>query len=273
MSNKGIFVLDHEIHLNKDDYFSLTDIAKYKNLEAPADVVKNWLRRKDTIEFIGLWEKLNNPNFNMVEFDQFRNEAGHNYFTMSPKKWIDGVNAIGIVSKAGKYNAGTYAHKDIALQFASWISPEINLYIIKQYLRLKAEEQKLLGWTVKRELTKINYRLHTDAIKDNIIIPLEISKEKSSIVYANEADVLNVALFGMTAKEWREKNTDKKGNIRDNADVSQLVCLSNLESLNAYLIERGISQHERLIELNEVAIRQMKVLIEDAKNIDDNFNQ
>lgn len=269
MRSKEITVLEKEIHINKDDYFSLTDIAKYKNPEAPADVVKNWLRRKDTIEFIGLWEKLNNPNFNVVEFDQFKTEAGHNYFTMSPKKWIDGVNAIGIVSKAGKYNAGTYAHKDIALQFASWISPEINLYIIKEFQRLKVEEQKLLGWTVKRELAKINYRIHTDAIKDNIIIPLEISKEQASFVYASEADVLNVALFGMTAREWRDKNPDIKGNIRDYAEVSQLVCLSNLENLNAYLIEQGVNQQERLIKLNSAAIRQMKVLAEETLQLTD----
>ena len=273
MKNKEITVLNQEIHINKDDYFSLTDIARYKNPEDPADVVKNWLRRKDTIAFIGLWEELNNPNFKVVEFDQFKNEAGHNYFTLSPKKWIDGVNAIGIISKAGKYNSGTYAHKDIALQFASWISPEINLYIIKEFQRLKADEQKQLGWTVKRELAKINYRIHTDAIKDNIIIPLEISKEQASFVYANEADVLNVALFGMTAREWREKNPDKKGNIRDYAEVSQLVCLSNLENLNAYLIDRGLSQRERLIELNKTAIRQMKVLAEEAPGLPDGSDE
>lgn len=273
MKNKEITVLNQEIHINKDDYFSLTDIARYKNPEDPADVVKNWLRRKDTIAFIGLWEKLNNPNFKVVEFDQFKNEAGHNYFTLSPKKWIEGVNAIGIISKAGKYNSGTYAHKDIALQFASWISPEINLYIIKEFQRLKADEQKQLGWTVKRELAKINYRIHTDAIKDNIIIPLEISKEQASFVYANEADVLNVALFGMTAREWREKNPDKKGNIRDYAEVSQLVCLSNLENLNAYLIDRGLSQRERLIELNKTAIRQMKVLAEEAPGLPDGLDE
>lgn len=273
MKNKEITVLNQEIHINKDDYFSLTDIARYKNPEDPADVVKNWLRRKDTIAFIGLWEKLNNPNFKVVEFDQFKNEAGHNYFTLSPKKWIDGVNAIGIISKAGKYNSGTYAHKDIALQFASWISPEINLYIIKEFQRLKADEQKQLGWTVKRELAKINYRIHTDAIKGNIIFPLEISKEQASFVYANEADVLNVALFGMTAREWREKNPDKKGNIRDYAEVSQLVCLSNLENLNAYLIDRGLSQRERLIELNKTAIRQMKVLAEEDPGLPDGSDE
>lgn len=273
MKSKEITVLEQEIHINKDDYFSLTDIARYKNQESPADVVKNWLRRKDTIEFIGLWEKLNNPNFKVVEFDRFKNEAGYNYFTMSPKKWIDGVNAIGIVSKAGKYNSGTYAHKEIALQFASWISPEINLYIIKEFQRLKADEQKQLGWTVKRELAKINYRIHTDAIKDNIVIPLEISKEQASLVYANEADVLNVALFGMTAREWRDKNPDKKGNIRDYAEVSQLVCLSNLENLNAYLIERGLSQQDRLIELNKTAIRQMKVLTEETPKLPDGSDE
>lgn len=212
------------------------------------------------IEFIGLWEKLNNPNFKLVEFDQFKNEAGHNYFTMSPKKWIDGVNAIGIVSSPGKYNAGTFAHKDIALQFASWISPEINLYIIKEFQRLKIEEQNQIGWTVKRELTKINYHIHTNAIKENIIIPFEISKEQASLIYANEADVLNVALFGMTSKEWQEKNPNKKGNMRDYAEISQLICLSNLENLNAYLIEQGVKQQERLIELNKTAIKQMKIL-------------
>lgn len=270
MKNKEITVLDQEIHINKNDYFSLTDIARYKNSDAPADVVKNWLRRKDTIEFIGLWEKLNNPDFKVVEFDQFKNEAGHNYFTMSPKKWIDGVKAVGIISKAGKYNAGTYAHKDIALQFASWISPEINLYIIKEFQRLKTDEQKQLGWTVKRELAKINYHIHTDAIKDNIVIPLEISKDQSSFVYASEADVLNVALFGMTAKEWREQNPDKKGNIRDYAEVSQLVCLSNLENLNAYLIERGVNQQARLLELNAAAIRQMKILAKETLQLPDN---
>ncbi len=196
----------------------------------------------------------------MVEFDQFKKEAGFNYFTLSPKKWIDGVNAIGIVSKAGKYNSETYAHKDIALQFASWISPEINLYIIKKFQRLKVTEQKQLGWNMKRELAKINYRIQTDAINENIIIPREIFKEQASIVYADEADVLNIALFGLTAKQWREQNPDKKGNIRDYADVPQLVCLSNLENLNVYLLANGLSQKKRIIELNKTAIRQMRIL-------------
>ena len=269
MKNKEITVLDQAIHINKDDYFSLTDIARYKNSEEPRFVIQNWMRRIDTIQYLGLWEQLNNPSFNRVEFDTFRSEAGHNYFTMTPKKWIEGVNAIGIVSKAGKYNSGTYAHKDIALQFASWISPEINLYIIKEFQRLKAEEQKQLDWSVKRELAKINYRIHTDAIKENIIIPREISKEQATFVYASEADVLNVALFGMTAKQWRDKNLDKKGNIRDYAEVSQLICLSNLENLNAYLIERGVSQSERLLELNRAAIRQMKILAEGRSRLID----
>ena len=263
MKNKEITVLDQAIHINKDDYFSLTDIARYKNQDEPRFVIQNWMRRIDTIQYLGLWEQLNNPKFNRFEFDTFRSASGHIYFTMTPKKWIEGVNAIGIVSKAGKYNSGTYAHKDIALQFASWISPEINLYIIKEFQRLKAEEQKQLDWSVKRELAKINYRIHTDAIKDSIIIPLEISKEQATFVYASEADVLNVALFGMTAKEWRDKNPDKKGNIRDYAEVSQLICLSNLENLNAYLIERGVSQSERLLELHRAAIRQMYVLAEE----------
>lgn len=271
MKNKEITVLDQAIHINKDDYFSLTDIARYKNQEEPRFVIQNWMRRIDTIQYLGLWEQLNNQKFNRVEFDTFRSEAGHNYFTMTPKKWIEGVNATGIISKAGKYNSGTYAHKDIALQFASWISPEINLYIIKEFQRLKAEEQKQLDWSVKRELAKINYRIHTGAIKDNIIIPHEISKEQAAFVYANEADVLNVALFGMTAKEWRDKNPDKKGNIRDYAEVAQLICLSNLENLNAYLIERGVSQSERLVELNRSAIRQMKILAEErARLLDGN---
>lgn len=273
MKNKEITVLNQAIHINKDDYFSLTDIARYKNSEDPRFVIQNWMRRIDIIQYLGLWEQLNNSNFNRVEFDTFRSEAGHNYFTMTPKKWIDGVNAIGIISKAGKYNGGTYAHKDIALQFASWISPEINLYIIKEFQRLKADEQKQIGWTVKRELAKINYRIHTDAIKDNIIIPLEITKEQASFVYASEADVLNVALFGMTAKQWREQNPDKKGNMRDYAEVSQLVCLSNLENLNAYLIDNGVSQQERLIELNKAAIRQMKVLVEDTLKLTDGSDE
>ena len=231
-------------------------------------VIQNWMRRKDTISYLGVWENLHNPHFNCIEFDAIKSASGTNRFILTAKEWIERTGACGIISKAGRYG-GTYAHKDIALQFASWISPEINLYIIKEFQRLKVEEQKLLGWTVKRELAKINYRIHTDAIKDNIIIPLEISGEQASFVYASEADVLNVALFGMTAKQWRDKNSDKKGNIRDYAEVSQLVCLSNLENLNAYLIEQGLSQKERLIKLNNAAIRQMKVLAEETLQLAD----
>ena len=259
MKNKEITVLDQAIHINKDDYFSLTDIARYKNLDAPADVVKNWLRRKDTIEFIGLWERLNNPDFNVVEFDQFKNEAGHNYFTLSPKKWIEGVNAIGLVSKAGKYNAGTYAHKDIALQFASWISPEINLYIIKEFQRLKAEEQKQLDWSVKRELAKINYRIHTDAIKENLMPP-ELTPAQVAYTYANEADMMNVVLFGKTAKQWKDKNPNVKGNMRDVATLNQLLVLANLESYNAVLISQGKNQKERMKLLRQLAVQQLRTL-------------
>ncbi len=260
MNDKTLFVLEQNIRINKNDYFSITDIARYKNSIEPRDVIKAWLRRKDTIEFLGLWEKLNNGSFKQVEFDLFKTEAGHNYFTMSPKKWIEGVNAIGITSKAGKYKSGTYAHKDIALQFAAWISPEIQLYIIKEFQRLKEDEQKQIGWNIKRELTKINYRIHTESIKENIIIPQEITAEKASVIYATEADVLNVALFGITAKEWRESNTDKRGNIRDYANINQLICLSNLENYNALFIEQGISQKERLLSLNRLAIKQMKII-------------
>lgn len=267
MKSKSLIVLDQEINVNKNDYFSLTDIAKFKNPNEANDVIRNWLRRKDTLEFLGLWEKLNNPNFKPTEFDGFKTESGHNYFTMSPKKWIEGVNAIGITSKAGKYNSGTYAHKDIALQFASWISAEIQLYIIKEFQRLKEEEQKQLGWNIKRELTKINYRIHTDAIKENIIIPKAISSVIANKIYASEADVLNVALFGMTAQQWKSKNPNVKGNIRDYADINQLICLSNLENFNALFIEQGIPQSERLLQLNKLAIKQMKVLQNSEKKM------
>jgi len=209
---------------------------------------------------LGLWEQLNNPNFKGVEFDSFKNQAGTNAFTLSPERWIEKTNAIGIITKRGKYASGTFAHKDIALQFASWISPEINLYIIKEFQRLKTEEQAQIGWNIKRELSKINYRIHTDAIKENIIIPNEITKEQANFVYANEADMLNVALFGKTASEWRKENPKLKGNLRDYADINQLICLSNLENINAYLIEQGKPQSERIVELNKIAIKQMHVL-------------
>ena len=244
------------------DYISLTDIAKYKNTEAPADVVKNWLRSKNTIEFIGFWEKINNPDFKLVEFDQFWKNAGGNTFVLSPNKWITKTNAIGLISKSGR-GGGTFAHKDIAFEFASWVSAEFKLYIIKEFQRLKEKENEklLLGWDAKRMLTKINYKIHTDAIKKHII-PNLITKQDTKFVYANEADVLNMALFGMTAKQWREKNKNKKSNIRNEADVRQLVCLANLESINAEMIKQGISQSKRLQQLNNIAITQMKSLLE-----------
>lgn len=244
----------------EEDFISLTDIAKYKNSGSPADVVKNWMRSKNTIEFLGIWEKINNQNFKLVEFDQLWNMAGANTFVLSPGKWIEKTNAIGIISKAGK-NGGTFAHKDIAFEFASWISAEFKLYLIKEFQRLKLEEneRKQLGWDAKRFLVKANYKVHTDAVKENLI-PKNILKKQSGIIYANEADVLNVALFGETAKQWRDKNPKLKGNMRDYANVIQLVCLAGLESLNAEFIRRDISQSERLIKLNEIAIIQMKSL-------------
>ncbi len=245
-----------------DDYLSLTDIARYRSPDTPADVVKNWMRNRGTIDFLGLWEKLNNPGFKLVEFDQFRLEAGSNYFVLSPQKWIEKTNAIGMISKSGQ-SGGTYAHTDIAFEFASWISPEFKLYLIIEFQRLKEIEQKQLGWDVKRNLTKINYRIHTDAIKENLIPP-EITAEQANLIFATEADLLNVALFGMTAKTWREANPHLKGNIRDYATVTQLVCLANLENSNAIFIHDGLSQKERLGRLNKIAIQQMKLLANDS---------
>lgn len=244
---------------NTADYISLTDIAKYKSDE-PNDVIKNWLRSKDTIEFLGLWEKINNPDFKPVEFDGFRNEAGTNAFTISPKKWIESTNAIGIISSSGKYG-GTFAHKDIAFEFASWVSAEFKLYLIKEFQRLIEEENKRenLEWTVSRTLAKINYRIHTDSIKQNLI-PQNLTTQQQSFTYANEADLLNMALFSMTAKEWRDKNPDKEGNIRDYATLEHLLVLANMESLNAEYIKAGMSQQDRLVNLNRVAIEQMKIL-------------
>ncbi len=249
------------ISLNENDYISLTDIAKYKS-DDPTSVIGNWMRNRNTVEYLGIWESLNNPNFNHLEFDGFKKEAGLNAFTLSPKKWIDSTNAIGIVSKSGRYG-GTYAHKDIAFKFASWISVEFELYIVKEFQRLKEQEQTLLGWTAKRELSKINYHIHTDAIKQNLI-PAEVTSIQASIIYANEADVLNVAMFGKTAKMWREENPDLKGNIRDYATINELICLSNMENLNAVFIEQGMSQSERLVKLNQIAIQQMRVLENNA---------
>lgn len=244
----------------EDDYISLTDIAKYKSDE-PNDVIRNWIRNRDTIEFLGLWEQLNNPDFKPVEFDGFKNEAGKNSFVLSPQKWIESTNAIGITSKSGRYG-GTFAHKDIAFEFASWVSPEFKLYIIKDYQRLKEDENSRLSldWTVNRTLAKINYKIHTDAIKDNLI-PEDVSAKHKGFTYASEADVLNVALFSKTAKEWREENQGLKGNIRDYATLQQLIVMANLESMNAELIRQGIPQEERLITLNKIAIIQLESLI------------
>ena len=248
-------------YTNSNDYISLTDIAKYKNPEAPADIIKNWMRIRNTIEFLGLWEELNNPDFKLVEFDQFKNEAGANSFVLSPQKWIKETDAIGIISKSGRYGGGTFAHKEIAFEFASWLSPEFKLYIIKDYQRLKEDESHRLAldWNVNRILSKTNYRIHTDAIKSNLI-PAELPAKDQRFIYADEADVLNVALFGMTAKQWRDLNPGTKGNMRDYASIEQLLVLVNLETINALLIEQGKSQSERALFLNHQAIKLMKKL-------------
>ena len=253
VQERQVTIISH----NENDYISLTDIAKYKS-DDPTAVIGNWMRNRNTIEFLGIWESLYNPMFKPLEFEVFRKEAGLNAFTLSTQNWTKTTNAIGIVAKSGRYG-GTFAHKDIAFKFASWISVEFELYIVKEFQRLKEEEQKQLGWSAKRELSKINYRIHTDAIKRNII-PEEVTPQQASIIYANEADVLNVAMFGMTAKQWREANADKKGNIRDYATINELICLSNMENLNAVFIDQGLPQSERLIKLNQIAIQQMKVL-------------
>ncbi|GHV17977.1 hypothetical protein FACS189493_6620 [Spirochaetia bacterium] len=245
------------IQNNSNDYISLTDIARFKS-DDPTAVIANWLRNRNTLEYLGIWESLYNPDFKPLEFEGFRKQAGLNAFTLAPQKWIETTNAIGLISKSGRYG-GTFAHKDIAFKFAAWISVEFELYFIKEFQRLKDEEQKLLGWTAKRELSKINYHIHTDAIKQNLIPP-ELTVKQTLTIYANEADVLNIALFGITAKEWRDKNPNMKGNIRDYASVNELICLSNMENINAVLINDGISQKERLIRLNKIAIQQMKIL-------------
>lgn len=246
------------ITVNGIDYICITDIARQKNPVEPKDVVKNWMRVKNTLEYLGLWESLNNPEFKGVEFDPILREAGSNSFTMSPNRWIELTGAIGIISKVGR-EGGTYAQRDIAFKFASWVSVEFELYLVKEFQRLKDEEQRLIGWSAKRELSKINYRIHTDAIKQNLI-PTEITRFQASIIYANEADVLNVAMFGKTAKQWKEENPELKGNIRDYATINELICLSNMENLNAVFIEHGIPQNERLIKLNQIAIHQMRIL-------------
>ena len=243
------------VKVGHKDYISLTDMLRSKDGEF---FFYNWLRNRNTVEFLGTWEKVFNPEFNSAEFDIIKSKAGLNSFRLSAKEWTEKTHAIGIISKAGRYG-GTYAHEDIAFEFAMWISPEFKVYLIREFQRLKEEEQKLIGWSAKRELAKINYRIHTDAIKQNLI-PEELSELQISFVYANEADVLNVALFGITAKEWRDANPDLKGNIRDYASVNQLICLSNMENLNAVFIHEGLSQADRLRKLNAIAIQQMMIL-------------
>lgn len=243
------------IKVDGEDYICLTDMLRAKDGDF---FITDWLRNRNTLEYIGIWEKVYNPHFNYGEFATIRNQSGLNSFKISVKEFVARTNAISVQAKAGRYG-GTYAHKDIAFEFAMWISPEFKIYIVKEFQRLKTEEQHLLGWSAKRELSKINYRIHTDAIKQNLI-PVEVTSKQASIIYANEADVLNVAMFGMTAKQWREANSDLKGNIRDYATINELICLSNMENINAVFIEQGISQGERLVKLNQIAIHQMSVL-------------
>ena len=271
-----INVLNRNISIytvKEDDYICITDIAKHKKESGTDDIIRNWIRNRNTIEFLGIWEQLNNSDFNPVEFDGFRKLAGLNSFTLTPKQWIEKTNAIGLISKTGRYG-GTYAHKDIAFEFASWISVEFKLYLIKEFQRLKDQERKQLGWDIRRNLTKINYRIHTDAIKENLI-PTELSKSQISNIYASEADILNMALFGMTATQWRGKNPGQKGNIRDYADVSQLVCLANLENLNALFINERLPQETRLDRLNKIAIQQMRILTDGSrtKQLEDNRDE
>ena len=269
MANK-ITVLNKDIELftlNKEDYICLTDIARYKNPDEPKDVVKNWLRSKSTLEFLGLWEQINNPFFKGVEFDSFLKQAGSNAFVLAPQKWIEKTNSIGIISKSGN-QGGTYAHKDIAFEFASWISAEFRLYLIKEFQRLKTEEseRKSLDWDLKRSLAKTNYHIHTNAIR-NHLIPEQISRSEEKLIYATEADILNLALFGLTAKEWRDKNPKVEGNMRDYAEISQLICLSNLENFNAFFIREGLEKAKRLEKLNQLAIEQMTVLMKSRNKL------
>ena len=247
----------------EEDYICLTDIARYKNKDATDDLIRNWLRNRNTIEFLGVWEQINNPAFNPVEFDGIKKLAGLNSFTLTPKQWIQRTAAVGVISKAGRYG-GTYAHKDIAFEFASWISVEFKLYLIKEFQRLKEEEHKTLGWDIRRNLAKLNYHIHTDAVREHLIPP-ELSPAQTALIYASEADVLNMALFGKTAAQWRGENPGKKGNIRDQAGSAQLVCLSNLENLNALFIAEGHVQSERLRRLNQIAIQQMRILSGDRR--------
>lgn len=262
MSKKhtNITVLDSSITITPDDYISLTDMLKAKDGDF---FISDWLRNRNTIEYIGIWERIHNPDFNYGEFATIKSQAGLNSYKISVKEWVSKTNAIGLTAKAGRYG-GTYAHKDIAFEFGMWISAEFKIYLVKEFQRLKDNESKSLDWNIKRSLTKINYRIHTDAIKKNLI-PQNLNKKQISFAYANEADVLNMALFGKTAKQWREENIEEKGNIRDYANVSQLVCLANLENLNAVFIDEGLEQRDRLVKLNQIAISQMKILLQDNK--------
>ncbi|MBL7906905.1 MAG: KilA-N domain-containing protein [Bacteroidia bacterium] len=263
-TNKKIEVKGIEIslyHLNQEDFISLTDLARHKDSERTDYIIQNWLRNRNTIELLGFWEQLNNPNFNPIEFEGFRKQAGLNSFVLTSKQWIEKTGAIGIISKSGRYG-GTFAHKDIAFEFASWISIEFKLYLIKEFQRLKEDENNRLKleWNLQRTLAKVNYHIHTDAIKEKLI-PGSISSKQASFTYATEADLLNVALFGITSKEWRDSNPTLEGNIRDHATIEQLVVLSNLESINAILIHQGLAQKDRLLQLNQIAITQMKSLL------------
>ena len=249
------------ISIDEKDYISLTDMVR--SIQNGLSLIEKWLRNKNTIEFLGIWEEMYNADFNSLEFEGIKNEAGLNRFILSVKQWTEKTNSKGLIAKAGRYG-GTYAHKDIAFEFASWVSPQFKLYLLKEFQRLKEEEQKQIGWSAKRELTKINYHIHTDAIKQNLI-PVELTPIQTSIVYANEADVLNMALFGKTAKQWRDENPQLKGNIRDYASINELICLSNMENINAIFINESIPQSERLMKLNQIAIQQMRVL-QDVEN-------
>ena len=255
-------VLDIKVNIDDEDYICLTDMLKSKDGDF---FISDWLRNRNTIEFLGIWEELHNPIFNYGEFAIIKNQSGLNSYKISVKEWVNKTKSIGIIAKTGRYG-GTYAHKDIAFEFGMWISPKFKLLLIKEFERLKADEQKQIGWSAKRELSKINYKIHTDAIKKNLI-PKELTKYETNIVYSEEADVLNMALFGMTAKQWRNSNSGKKGNIRDYATINELICLANLENINSIYISEGIKQSERLIKLNQIAISQMKILTETNKKL------
>jgi hypothetical protein len=263
--NREIDVMDVAVkvtRVDEADFISLTDIARHRDAERSDYIIQNWMRNRNTIEFLGIWEQLNNPAFNSIEFDGIRNQAGLNSFSLTAKRWISQTGAVGIVAKTGRYG-GTFAHRDIAFEFASWVSVEFKLYLIKEFQRLQEAEQKQLGWDVRRNLTKINYRIHTDAIKEHLIPP-ELAPSQMNLIYATEADLLNMALFGKTAQQWRDENPEHKGNIRDEANASQLVCLANLETLNAHLIQQSIEPSERLRILNQTAIQQMRLLLADT---------